>query len=99
MKLIENNEDVMKLLQDAYEKRKYIGAICYGPVLLARSGILKEVEATVYPNARNKKLLTYNGAILKNEKLVVSGNIVTAAGPGDSQAFGQKLAELLKKEE
>lgn len=99
MKLIEFDEDTMKLLQNADKQDKYIGAICYGPVLLARSGILESEEATVYPNSRNKRILRDNGAKLKNEKLVVSGNIVTAAGPDDSQIFAEKLVDILKNEE
>lgn len=96
MKLIEKNEDVMKLLQSADKKGKYIGAICYGPVLLARSGILKDKEATVYPNKRNKKLLTDNGALVKDDNLVVSENIFTGMGPQDSQIFAEKMLELVK---
>lgn len=96
MKLIEDNEDVMKLLQNANAKEKYIGAICYGPVLLARAGILSGIEATVYQSEKNKKILSDNGAVVKADELVLSGNILTAAGPETSRAFGEKLVELLK---
>lgn len=96
MKLIEKNEDVKKLLQAADKQGKYIGAICYGPVLLARAGILDGIEATVYPNGKNEKVLSENGALFKMEKMIVSGNIITAQGPVDSEDFGKKLVEILK---
>lgn len=96
MKLIENNEDVMKLLQEANKEGKYIGAICYGPVLLAKAGILEGKTATVYPNPRNNKKLEDGGATVTLDKMVVEGNIFTAQGPMDTKAFGEKMVELLK---
>lgn len=92
------NQDLRKLLQVANEKNKYIGAICYGPVIVAKSGVLDGKEATVWFNPNNKKALEDNGAIIKFDNVVVSGNVCTAANPYVTQEFAETILQLLEIE-
>jgi len=91
-----NNEDVHKILREANEKNKVIGAICLSGAVLANSGILKGKEATVFPTEEAIKALEDGGAIYKKESVVVDGNIVTADGPQSADRFADEILRLLE---
>lgn len=91
--LILENMEIKKLIQQADKENKYIAAICYAPVVLANAGVLKGEEATVYPS--HKKELEDSGAIYNSGSVVVSNNIITAGGPGDTKIFTDRIIEIL----
>ncbi|NYZ74584.1 DJ-1/PfpI family protein [Candidatus Micrarchaeota archaeon] len=91
------NEDVLRLLRDAAEKGRVIGAICIGPIAPAKAGVLAGKKATVFPDRKAISVLRENGAIYKAEPVVVDGNVVTADGPASAGLFGVELAKLLKR--
>lgn len=63
-----------------------IAAICASPAMvLAPTGLLKGVEATGYPGT--EAALRQGGAIVKDERVVTSGNIITSNGPTSSLRF------------
>ena len=63
-----------------------IAAICASPAMvLAPLGILDGKEATGYPGT--EAALRDGGAIVKDERVVTSGNIITANGPTSSLRF------------
>ena len=90
------DKDLRKLLQDANKQKKIVAAICAAPPVLARAGILKDKNATMFPWADGIKELTNNGAKYVDKEVVVSGNIVTGKNQEASVAFGLKLCEELK---
>jgi protease I len=73
---------------------KLTTAICVAPAILARAGLLKDIQATSFPDVKGD--LEQNGAIYSDKAVVVSGNIITANGPAAAKAFGEALAENLK---
>lgn len=87
--------DLRNLLQDADKRGKIIGAICAAPPVLAKAGLLKSKNATMYPWDDGIKELTSKGAIYINEEAVVSGNIVTGKNQEASQVFGLKICDVL----
>lgn len=91
--LILENMEIRKLIQQADKENKYIAAICYAPVVLANAGVLKGEAATVYPS--HKKELEDSGAIYNSDSVVVSNNIITAGGPGDTKMFTDRIIEIL----
>ncbi len=95
-KLILDNQDIHNLLKDAYNNNKYIAAICYGPVVLARAGILKGHTAVVYPNPKHIKELQDSGALIGDSGVSVSKNIITAANPRDTIKFAETILGILK---
>lgn len=82
---------------------KYIGAICAAPTLLAKRGILKGKEATVFYDKTLEKILIKEGAILNKEidkfkpKVVIDGKIITGNGMQASLIFGREFSKLLNK--
>jgi protease I len=82
-----------RIAVQAAEAEKIIGAICIAPVTLARAGILKGRNATVWPGVA-KKLEGYE-VNYTAEKLEVDGNIITASGPKQAQKFGEALVKAL----
>jgi len=94
------NEIFHKLARDFNKENKLVTAICVAPALLAKAGILEGKEATVWSSALSKdyiKILQEEGAIYKDEPVVVSNQIVTANGPEAAQKFGETIVEILKK--
>ena len=49
-KYLWDDTQLRNLVRDAYEDGKVVAAICLSPVVLARAGILKGKEATVFPS-------------------------------------------------
>ena len=74
-----------------YKKGKQIAAICAAPGIFAELGLLKGIPATCNPSRDD--LLTENGAILKENKVVVSGNIITSRAMGTAIPFGLAIVE------
>lgn len=85
-----------KLLIEANDKDKIVGAICGAPPALSKAGILEGKKATMYPWDDGIKELEKYGATYVDEEVVVSDNIITGKNVDASAAFGLKLCELLE---
>ena len=83
------DKELHSLIQKFNNQKKIIAAICAGPIVLAKAGVLKGIKATC-PIDDLK-----NGAIFVNENIIVDGRFVTANGPLSSQEYGYKIVELL----
>ncbi len=94
-----DNKQVQTLVKESFEKEKLIAAICIAPVILAKAGILKEREATVWSSSLDKSginALKENGAIYEKEFAVVQDdNIITASGPFAAKEFTRVIIENL----
>ena len=90
-----DNLDLRGLLQEANNQKKIIGAICAAPPVLAKAGLLKDKNATMFPWDEGINELTKYGAKYVNDETVVDGNIVTAKNPDASKAFGLRLCDVL----
>lgn len=86
-----DSEEIMKILHEMNEKRKYICAMCAAPIALERANLLVNKKYTAYVGY-DKKIK--QGHYL-NDKVVVDENIVTSRGPATSYAFAYKLVDLL----
>ena len=84
------------LAKKAFESEKILAAICAAPAILARAGILKNKNATVFPSPDLEKILKKGGANLTKNEIEVDGKIITASGPAAAEKFGKKIVELLK---
>lgn len=71
---------------------KWIAAICAGPSILGKIGLLEGEKATCYPGFEEQLL----GASHVPERVVVSNHIITGIGAGAALDFGYKLLEVLK---
>lgn len=98
LKYVED-ETCWKIAKETVLKNKVLGAICIGPVILARAGVLSDKKATVWSSPLDKsavKILKEEGAIYEDNQVVEDGNIVTANGPQVARKFGETIVKLLK---
>ncbi len=89
------DETLHRLLREAHEKGKVIGAICLSGVVLARAGLLHGRRATVYATEESLRELSQGGAHYQPQDVVTDGRIVTASGPQAAADFGRALIQLL----
>ena len=89
----------LKLARKFLEEDKFVSAICIGPAILAKAGVLNDKQATVWakPNKREGiEILEENGASYVNQDVVIDGKIITANGPEVAEEFGKKILGVLK---
>lgn len=101
VKYIEDDK-VHQISREAVAQDKVIGAICIGPAILARSGILKDKEATVWSSDLDKsavKILKEEGVKYQEKSIVIDGKIVTANGPQVARQFAEEIVTFLNKQE
>ena len=94
------DETCWKIAQESVLKNKVLGAICVGPVILARAGVLSGKKATVWSSPLDKsavKTLKEEGAIFEDNQVVQDGNIITANGPQAARKFGEAILRVLGK--
>lgn len=92
---LRDNNRVVELVKEFNENEKLVGAICAGPIVLERAGILEGKEVTSYPGFKED----LKDSIYKEEIVVQDGNIITGRGPAVAVYFSLKLIEnLLGKE-
>lgn len=94
-----DNENSYKIAKETLIQGKILAAICISPVILAKAGVLKGREATVWSSSMDKsaiKILKEKGAIYQDDLAVIDGKILTASCPAAARAFGQSLINLLK---
>jgi len=81
------------LAQEAMKKKKLVAAICMGPLILAKAGILKGKKATVFPTLAEQ--LKQEGVKYSAKPVERDGRIITADGPDSAVAFGQEIIKAL----
>ncbi len=100
---LRDNVKVIELVQKLYEDDKLIAAICAGPIILERAGIIEGKDITSYPGFEED----LKAGDYKEDLVVQDGNIITARGPAIAVYFalyiveylvGKDKKELLKKD-
>ncbi len=92
-----DNQIVHQLLKYYARPPRVLASICIAPVSLARAGVLKDKEATVYKDRSTLDEFKKGGAKYVEKEVVISGNIITASGPQASEKFSQAIAQALEK--
>ena len=96
------DERVLALLRDFAGAGKLTAAICAGPTVLAKAGLLEGKKATCYPGMEDQ----LTGAVACTEAVVEDGSIITSRGLGTAIPFalalvayfcGEKQAQALAK--
>lgn len=90
-----DNTQLYKLAKDFVKAKKLTGAICSAPVILARAGILKDINSVCYKEDR--KELEKEGAVYTDSPVVISKNIITAAGPEAAAEFVNAIINELNR--
>ncbi|MCD6408633.1 DJ-1/PfpI family protein [bacterium] len=89
-----NDKTAHRIAKEFYKKKKVIGAICFGPVILANADILKGKRATCFYT--KGKVLISKGAKYTGKEVEVDGLIITGNGPKAAEKFGYGFLKLLK---
>jgi protease I len=88
--------EVLELLNSANNEGKKMAAICLGPMVLAKAGVLGGMNATVFKSRESLAALNEGGANYVEQSVVTDQGLVTANGPEAAEAFGNALLNLLK---
>ena len=84
-----NDGRVSALIQEAARRDIWLAALCAGPILLGRWGLLDGRKAVSYPTRQ----------VLPEARAVLDGKFVTGHACGSSFDFGLKLVEALRGRE
>ncbi len=83
-----------KIVNAFYSSKKLIGAVCSGPVVLAKSGILTGLAAVCNP--LYKQELIKAGANFTDKEYVISGRTITGRDSAALPSFAMNYLNLLK---
>lgn len=92
---LRDDERVVNAVKSAYTENKLVAAICAGPIVLERAGILIDKDVTSYPGF-GKQL---KGVNYRVEAVVVDKNIITSRGPHYAVDFAIEIVSYLLGEE
>lgn len=85
----------LEAVRAVYDAGKYVAAICAGPTILAKLGLLDGKQATCYPGFEPQM----TGARMLDAGVVRDGRIITARAAGSAVEFGLALLAALRTEE
>ena len=92
---IENTPAALEIVRRAYDMGLYVAAICAGPRVLSKIGVLDGKKAVCYPGMEDQM----TGNMSQKSSTVVDGKVVTGRAAGASLDFAFTLLELLKDKE
>ncbi len=78
--------DAVRAANDA---GRWVCAICAGPLVLEKAGVLAGRRATCYPGVELQTTTRVN------ERVVVDGKLITSQGPGTSMIFALEIVKQL----
>jgi putative intracellular protease/amidase len=84
------NEEVIEWIAHAHQHSRWSTSVCTGSLLLAKAGVLNGIRATSHWLAMEE--LARLGAIPVNQRYVIDGKIVTAAGVSAGVDMALQLA-------
>ncbi len=91
------NKMAHEILQRADSLGKVIGAICLAPCILAKAGILKGKNATVWESKETMEIFEECEVNYTGKPVTVTQNIVTANGPKAAKQFALSIMALIAK--
>ena len=89
-----NDRRVIELIKRYNADGKIVAAICAGPSVLVKAGILGGKKVTIFKGMENE----LKNAVYVDKPVVVDGNILTSQGPGTAMEFAIELLKRLMGE-
>ncbi len=95
VEILKISEEVIALVQAFYGKGKLVAAICAGPVVLGKAGLLQHKKYTCFPGSAKE---AGNEENHKDVPVVIDENVITAMGVAFAQHFAFAITEYLEGE-
>ena len=89
---LRDDDRLIEAIKTAEKAGKTIAAICVGPIVLERAGLLKDHQFTAYPGYENKIVAE---GYFKDELVIIDRHIITSRGPATAYAFAYALVDYL----
>ena len=89
---IRDDKRVLEIIKKFDEEGKLISAICAGPSVLAKAGVLSGRNAVIYPGMEDELL----DANVKEDAICIADNIITARGAGLAGELAYTLIRKIK---
>jgi 4-methyl-5(b-hydroxyethyl)-thiazole monophosphate biosynthesis len=93
------NIEFLKIIREFRSQNKIIASVCVGALPLAKSGILKNKNATTYNQTEYRQILKNNGVVVSNEQIVIDDNLITSNGPSTAVEVAFILLKRLTSKE
>ncbi|MEA2220210.1 MAG: hypothetical protein QOJ35_2836 [Solirubrobacteraceae bacterium] len=91
------DERVLRWLREAHRHTRFTASVCWGSEVLGQAGLLRGIGATSHWLVHDE--LAGHGAIAIDERVVVSGRIVTSAGVSAGIDMALALVALVAGDE
>ena len=89
-----HDEEVLELIRKHVQREKILFSVCTGALLCGAAGALAGRQVTTHWSARH--LMRYYGAVLADARVVVDGNLISAAGVTAGLDAALALVSLLR---
>lgn len=89
------NDQALNFIKSFFSSNKPVAVICHGGQTLISAGLVKGRTMTGFKSVRPD--LANAGANVKDEEVVVDGNLISSRNPDDIPAFNKKFIEVLSK--
>ncbi|KGF03860.1 DJ-1 family glyoxalase III [Anaerococcus lactolyticus] len=94
---LRDDDRVIEIVKKFEAANKLIAAICAGPIVLDRAGVLADKKATSFPTIKQE--LKNVGEYMDDEIVVTDGNVTTGRGAAVTNYLALRLIELIKGKE
>lgn len=88
-------EEFLNVIREFRSKNKIIASVCVGALPLAKSGVLKNKNATTYNQSEYRQTLKNHGIVVSKEQIVIDDNLITSNGPSTAVEVAFILLEKL----
>lgn len=92
---LRDHEGVIRTVKEINSRGKLVAAICAGPIVLEKAGIIKGKKVTSYPGFEQE----FPNSIYREEDVVRDDHIITARGPAKAEDFAIEIVKYLVGEE
>ncbi len=94
---LRDDDRVIEIVKKFEAENKLIAAICAGPIVLDKAGVLADKKATSFPTIKQE--LKNVGEYMDDEIVVTDGNVTTGRGAAVTNYLALRLIELIKGKE
>lgn len=91
---LRDDEKVIEIIKEINKNGDFVSAVCAGPIVLERAGVLKDKNATSFPTMKDELKSVKN--YVEDEVVVKDSNVLTSRGAATSAYLAFEMVELLK---